>query len=143
MDAARLGGRQFDEGFDGSARALGGAGLDDFTHEHEKRDHPGDLVIAGSERGEHGNGDQFVDAEPPDPQILDGRDDDGITQDDGADERAGAGDGAALRKQPVHDESVKHKDHTQHGLPQMHDRVLMVMAAAAFRSMLVFVMTQK
>src|ERR1019366_8989896 len=49
FDTARLGGRQFDERFDGSARAFGGAGFDDFTHEHEKRNHAGDLVIAGSD----------------------------------------------------------------------------------------------
>ena len=47
FDAARLGGREFDERFDGRARAFGGAGFDDFTDEHEKRDHPGDFVIAG------------------------------------------------------------------------------------------------
>ena len=62
FDPARLGGRKFDERFDGGARSLGGAGFDDFAGQHEKRDDPGDLVIAGRERREHGNGDEFVDA---------------------------------------------------------------------------------
>ena len=62
-DAARLGGSEFDERFDGIARAFGGAGFDDFAHQHEEGDDAGGLVIAGGERGEHGDGDQFVDAQ--------------------------------------------------------------------------------
>ena len=92
LDAARLGGREFDERFDGIARALGGARLDDFAGEHEEGDDAGGLVIAGRERGEHGDGDEFVDAQAADAQILDGGDDDGIDENDRADQRAGAGD---------------------------------------------------
>ena len=52
--------------------------FDDFAGEHEKGDDAGGLVIAGRERREHGDGDQFVDAQAADAQILDGGDDDGI-----------------------------------------------------------------
>ena len=100
FDAAGLGGREFDERFDGGARAFGGAGLDDFAGEHEKGDDAGDLVIAGRERRQHGDGDQFIDAQAADAQILDGGDDDGVAQNDRAEAGAGAGDGAALSKQP-------------------------------------------
>ena len=55
FDPTRLGGREFDERFDGGARALGGAGFDEFAGKHEKRDDPGGLVIAGRERREHGD----------------------------------------------------------------------------------------
>ena len=48
------------------ARAFGGAGFDDFAGEHEKRDDAGGLVIAGSERRQHGDGDEFVDAQAAD-----------------------------------------------------------------------------
>ena len=93
LDAARLGGREFDERFNRVARALGGAGFDDFAGEHEEGDDAGGLVIAGRERGEHGDGDEFVDAQAAAPQILDGGDDDGIAENDRADHGAGAGDG--------------------------------------------------
>ena len=46
------------------ARAFGGAGLDDLAHQHEKRDHAGGLVIARGKRGEHGDADEFIDAQP-------------------------------------------------------------------------------
>ena len=103
FDAARAGGREFDERFDGLARALGGARFDEFAHEHQEGDEAGGLVArahvaaerAGREREQHGDGDQFVDAQAADAQILDGGNDDGINQNDRADERAGAGDGAA------------------------------------------------
>ena len=52
---------------------------------------------------------------------------------------------AALFKQPVHDEGVEDEDDARDGLPQMHDGVFVVVAAAALRSVrvLVFVMAQK
>ena len=48
-------------------------------------------------------------------------------------------------KQPVHDEGVEDEDDAENGLPQMHDGMLVavVMAAAAIRPVLVFVMAQK
>ena len=49
--------------FDRGARAFGGAGFDDFAHQHEEGDDAGGLVVAGGKRGEDGDGDQFVDAE--------------------------------------------------------------------------------
>jgi hypothetical protein len=45
------------------ARALGGARFDEFAGEHEEGDDAGGLVIAGRERRQHGDGDQFVDAQ--------------------------------------------------------------------------------
>ena len=76
LDAAGLGGCEFDERFDGSARAFGGAGFDDFADQHEERDDAGGLVIAGRKGGEHGDGDELIDAEPAEPQIFDRGDDD-------------------------------------------------------------------
>ena len=151
FDAARAGGREFDERFDGLARALGGARFDEFAHEHQEGDEAGGLVArahvvaerAGREGEQHGDGDQLVDAQAADAQILDGGDDDGINQNDRADERAGAGDGAAGFKQPVHDEGVEDEDDAENGLPEMHDGMLVVVAAAAIRPVLVFVMAQK
>ena len=139
-DAPRLRRREFDERLDGLARALGGAGFDDFAGEHEEGDDAGDLVIAGRERREHGDGDQLVDAQAADAQILDGGDDDGIDENERADARAGAGDDAALLKQPVHDEGVEDENDAGDGLPQMHDGMFVVVAAAAIRPVLVFVM---
>ena len=55
-DAPRLGGREFDERFDRSARAFGGAGLDDFAHQHEERDDAGGFVITGGKSREHRDG---------------------------------------------------------------------------------------
>ena len=43
-------------------------------------------------------------------------------------------------KQPVHDEGVEDEDDAEHGLPEMHDGMLVVMAAAALRPVLVFVL---
>ena len=40
-------------------------------------------------------------------------------------------------KQPVHDEGVEDEDDAQHGLPQMHDGMFVVVAAAALRPVLV------
>ena len=70
----------------------------------------------------------------PTAQILDGGDDDGIAEDDRADHGAGAGDGAALLKQPVHDEGVEDEDDAEDGLPQMHGRMFVVVAARAATS---------
>ena len=50
--------------------------LDDFAHQHEKRDHAGGFVIAGGKRREHRDGNEFVDAQTADLQVLDRRDDD-------------------------------------------------------------------
>ena len=85
-DAARLGGGQLDERFDGSARAFGGAGLDDLAHQHEEGDDAGGFVIARGKSGQHSDGDQFVDAENARADVFDGGQDDGIAQDDGADQ---------------------------------------------------------
>ena len=139
--AARLGGREFDERFDRIARALGGAGLDDFAGEHEEGDDAGGFVIFGGERGEHGDGDEFVDAQAALAQIFDGGDDDGITQNDRADHGAGTGDGRALLKQPVHDVGVEDENDAEDGLPEMHDGMFVIMAA--IRPVLVFVLAQK
>jgi hypothetical protein len=43
-------------------------------------------------------------------------------------------------KQPVHDEGVEDEDDAEDGLPEMHDGMFVVVAAAAFRPVLVFVM---
>ena len=115
-----------------------GAGLDDFAGEHEEGDDAGGLVIAGRERGEHGDGDEFVDAQVAAPQILDGGDDDGIAEDERADHRAGAGERAAGVEQPVHDEGVEDEDDAEDGLPEMHDGMFVVVAAAAI--VIVFVL---
>ena len=136
----RLRRRELDERLDGIARALGGAGLDDFAGEHEKRDDAGGLVIARRERREHGDGDQFVDAQPAAPQILDGGDDDGIAEDDRADHGAGAGERAAGLEQPVHEIGVEDEDDAEDGLPEMHDGMFVVVAAAALRPVLMFVL---
>ena len=60
-----LAGSQFDEGFNGSAGAFGGAGFDDLSHQHEEGDDAGLLVAADLEIGrakgsQDGQGDQFV-----------------------------------------------------------------------------------
>ena len=36
-------------------------------------------------------------------------------------------------EQPVHDEGVEDEDDAEHGLPEMHDGMLVVVAAAAIR----------
>jgi hypothetical protein len=41
-----------------------------------------------------------------------------------------------LIKQPVHDEGIKDKDDAQHGLPQMHDGMFVVVTTAAVRPVL-------
>ena len=66
-----------------------------------------------------------------DAQIFDGGDDDGINQDERADHGAGAGERAAGVKQPVHDEGVEDEDDAEDGLPEMHDGMFVVVAAAA------------
>ncbi len=108
---------------------------------HEEGDDASGLVIFGGERREHGNGDQFVDAQAALAQIFDGGDDYGITEDDRADHGAGAGDGRALLKQPVHDIGVKNEDDTENGLPEMHDGMFMVVAA--IRPVFMVVLAQK
>ena len=67
----------------------------------------------------------------PTRKSLIGRDHDGIAQNDRANESAGAGQRGAGFKQPVHDIGVEDKNHAQDRLPEMHDRMRMVVAAAA------------
>jgi len=136
MRRALVGG-ELDEGFDRVARALGGAGLDDLASEHEEGDDAGGLVIAGGERSEDGDGDELVDAQVAAAQVLDGGDDDGITEDERADHGAGAGEGAAGVKEPVHHEGVEDADDAKGGPRNGHDRMLMVVAAAAIVTVLV------
>ena len=69
----------------------------------------------------------------PDAEILDGREDNGIAEDDGADAGAGAGDGVALLEQPVHDEGVEDEHDADQRLPELHGRVLVVVAARRAR----------
>ena len=133
FEAARPGGREFDERFNGQARALGGAGFNDFAGEHEKGNDAGDLVIARRERGEHGDGDQFIDAEAADAQILDGGDDDGVAQNNRAEAGAGAGHAAALSEQPIHHVGVDDEHNPHDGLPQMHHRMFVVVAGLRLR----------
>ena len=133
-DAAGFGGGELDERFDGGARAFGGAGFDDLAHQHEEGDHAGGLVIAGGKGGEHGDGDQFVDAQDAAADVLDGGPDDRVAEDDRADQRAGAGDGVALLEEPVHDEGIEHEDDADQRLPEPHGRVLVVVAARRARS---------
>ena len=68
-----------------------------------------------------------------DAQILDGGDDNGINQNDRANHGAGAGHGAAGFEQPVHDEGVQHENNAGDRLPEMHDGMFVVVAAAAIR----------
>jgi hypothetical protein len=72
-----------------------------------------------------------------DAQILDGGDDDGIAEDDRADERAGAGERGAGFKNPVHDVGVEDEHDARDGLPQMHRRMFVVVTAAAIVVVLV------
>ena len=53
------------------------------------------------------------------------------------------GDGAALLKQPIYHVGVEDENHARDGLPQMHHRVFVVVAAAALRPVLMFVLAQK
>ena len=131
-------GRQFDQRFNGLPRALGGAGFDDFAHQHEKRDDAGGLVIARGERGDDRDADEFIDAQHPAPQVLDRGHDNGITQNDGPDHGARAGNRVGLVKQRVHDVRVEHEYDAEDRLLQMDGRVFMVMAAGGATLLAVF-----
>ena len=137
---ARLGRGDLDERLNRQPCALGGAGLDDLTEQHEERHDPGGLVIAAGERREHGDGDEFVDAQQAEAQIFDRRQDDRITKDDRPDEGAGAGDGVGVVRHPIHDKSVHHEHDTQQRLREADLRVRMFNAAGRARVTIVMMM---
>jgi len=117
----------------GGAGAFGGAGFNDLTHQHEKGHHSRRLVFAGGERGQHGNGDQFVDAQDAAAEVLDGGQDDGVAQNDGANQTAGAGNRMPLREEPIHQKRVEYEDEPDQRLPEPHRGMLMVVAACRAR----------
>ena len=137
QNSPRFSRREFDERFNRIPRAFGGARFDDFTGQHEEGNNARRFVIAGSERREHGNGDQFVDAQIAAPQILDRRNDDGKTQNQRTNHSTAACDRVGGIEQPVHNEGVENEYYTQHRLPEMHHGMFVVMTAAAFRPVLV------
>ena len=108
-DAAGLGRGHLDERRDGGARAGGGAGLDQLTQQHEKRDDAGSLVaaelrLAGSDGREEGDGDQLVDGEHAAQDALDRQFEDRVAKDERADERADARDPVVRAAEPLHEE---------------------------------------
>ena len=133
-DAPRFSGGKADEGFNRGAGPFGRAGLDDFTHDHEKRNHPGGLVIGRGKGGQDGDGDQFVDAEQAAVDVLDGGPDDGVAEHDGAHKGAHAGHGLALVQGPIHNERVQDTNDSNQGLPQADCGVLVVFIVAARRT---------
>ena len=108
-DAAGLGRGHLDERRDGGARTGGGAGLDLFTQQHEKRDDAGGLVaaklrLAGGNRCEKGDGDQLVDGEHAAQDALDRQLEDRVAKDDRPDERTDARDPVVRAAEPLHEE---------------------------------------
>ena len=130
LDSPGFGGSEFDERLDGVARAFSGAGLDEFAEQHEERDDASGLVIAGRKRREHGDGDEFVDAEFAELQILDSRADDGIAENDRADHRARARHDVRRIEDPIHDEGVDDEDEAEEHPAEADVAVGVVVAAA-------------
>src|SRR5208282_1283366 len=100
-DAAGFGRGEFDERFDGSASAFGGACFYDLAHQHEKGDDAGllvaaDLEIGGAKGSDHRQGDQFIGGEEAAAQITDGGPHDRIAEDDGPDHRTAGGNGTGV-----------------------------------------------
>ena len=120
-DPAGLGWGHLDERRDGGTRTGGGAGLDQLTQQHEKRDDTGGLVaaelrLAGSDGGEKGDGDQLVDGEHAAQDALDRQLENREAKDDRPDERADARNPVVRAAEPLHEEGVGDKHHAgDHG----------------------------
>ena len=132
FDAPRLGGRELDERFDRVARAFGGVRFDEFTQQHEERNHARSLVIAGRKRREDRDGHEFVDAQAAQLQVLDCRHHDGIAEDKRPDHRTGAGHDVRGFKHPVHHECVD-DEHEPEQHPRQPHVAMGVIVAATFR----------
>src|SRR5437016_5669578 len=85
-----------------------------------------DLRLARGKGSEHGDGDQFVNAENAAFDVLDGGGDDGPAHGHGAEHGAQARHHAALGKNPFHEEGVGDKNHSGNHLPQTHRDVFVI-----------------
>ena len=133
-DAPGFGRGQFDERFDGSAGAFGGAGFDDLAQQHEEGDHAGFLIMARTKGDGDRQGDQFIGGEEAAPQIHEGGEQNGIAQDHGADHGAGRRDGVrgALEKtgHPVDGKGVDDEKQADERLRQGQHGVAVVVLVA-------------
>ena len=131
LEPSRFGRREFDERFNRRTRPGGSAGFDDFAEQHEEGDGGRFLIMAGAERGDHCQGDQFVGAEHAATQVGDGGPDNRVAEQDRANHRAGIGHEAAfLSEHQVDDDGVEQKDQAGHRLLEAQGRVFVIVTAA-------------
>ena len=114
---------------------------DEFAQHHEERDDASGLVIARRKRREHGDGDEFIDAESAELQILDRRHDDGETQNNRANHCACSRHDVRRLKHPIHDEGVDDEDQAEQH-PTETDVAVRVVVPATF-AMFVVLLAQE
>ena len=96
--------RQTDQFLDGTLGAAGCVRLDNDGDKKEERNDPRRLEIAAGKGGQNRQRYQLVHIDPPLDQILDGRQNDGESQTDGAKRRTEAGGEPEIRENPFQQE---------------------------------------